>query len=334
MLTTPKVSVFVCVCLLAAPAGAALIIPGSREEGPPDPGLADIRLSVDLAVAGGMAVMTFINASSPADTSAAFKEIVVDTCDDDTGTAVLWNPQVLNQPPDVSYTAVDSNGLPCFQGFTTDATALLSLLADPAPPKQGIGPGETLQVQFDTCLPDGAGINDYLAFFDGGSDTGMYSIGFHAIRATGVGGGGLAGLYQGGQPGASTLTVINFMDSDQDGVLDPGEPLLAGWDFLVEGGGYSGMFTTGPGGELVIDLQAGQYTVTAQGMPGWTGTTPYTYDVSIVEGVDATAEFGSIPEPATLAFLAAGALGLLRRRRLRPASGCLAGRKRSNATVS
>ena len=297
----------------------------------PDGDLADVQLSVDLTVADGLAVMTFINTSWGSETSAVFKEIVVDTCDDDTGTAMLWDPAVLNQPPGVSYTAVDSNGLPCFQSSTSDATALLELRADPAPPKEGIGPGETLQVQFSTSLADGAGINDYLASFEAGSDTGMYTIGFHAISATVMGGESLAGLYQEGVggPGAGALRVYNFMDLNTDGALGSGEPLLAGWDFLVEGNGFSGMFTTGAGGELVIALQAGQYTVTTQGMPGWIGTTPYTYDVSIVDGVEASAEFGSIPEPATLVLLAAGGLALTCRRgrgHLRPRSGVRAAR--------
>ncbi len=313
MLTPPRVVVCLCVFLLTAAANAELIIPGSCADGPPDGELSDVKLSVDLTVAGGVAVMTFVNVSAGTETSAVFKEIVVDTCDDDTGTAVLWDPMVLNQPPGVSYAAVESNGLPCFHRYTSDPTALLELRADPAPPKKGIGPGETLRVQFSTFLGDGAGINDYLAAFGAGSDTALYTIGFHAISASVMGGESLAGLYQQGEGGASSLTIYNFMDLNGNGVLDPGEPLMAGWDFLVEGNGFSGMFTTGPVGDLVVALQAGLYTVTAQGMAGWTFTTPYTYDLLIVNGTPASAEFGNIPEPSVAALFLLG--WALRRRK-------------------
>ena len=168
---------------------------------------------------------------------------------------------------------------------------------------------------FSTSLANGAGINEYLAFFGGGQDSALYCIGFHAISASSLNGDSLAGLYEGGDVGASMLTIINFLDTDQNGLFDQGEMLLAGWDFLVEGGGFSGMFTSGAGGELLIPLQVGEYTVTAQEMAGYTFTTPFSYTVAITEGMGSSLLFGNIPEPATLILLAAGAGLALRRRR-------------------
>ena len=258
MLTPRMLRVCLLVCLLTAVSRADLIIPASDTGGPPGPGVADVQMSVDLSASGGVAVMTFTNISSGSEATAVFKEIVVDTYDDDVGAAVLWDPVVQSQPPDVSYSYGDSNGLPYFHDLTTDATALLELQADPAPPQEGIGPGEFLQVSFSTALPDGAGINDYLAFFNGGEDTSLHTIGFHAICGGALGENGPSGLHQQGDPGANTLTIRNFVDLNENGALDPGEPLLAGWDFLVEGSGFSGVFTSGPDADLVIGLQAGR----------------------------------------------------------------------------
>jgi len=179
----------------AAPAGADFILYGSHSDYAPVPGadLADVRLAVNLSVAGGEATMTFTNVSAAPELTAVFKEIVVDTYDDDTGTAILWGGTVLTDTKDVSYTIGESNGLPGFGPQTRDAFPLAELQAGSPPPRKGIGPGEVLQVRFQTLLPDGAGIYDYFAAFGGGQDTADYAIGFHAISATVVNGESLAG---------------------------------------------------------------------------------------------------------------------------------------------
>ena len=67
--------------------------------------------------------------------------------------------------------------------------------------------GESLQVRFNTSLPNGSGIADYLAFFDGGADRAFYSIGFHAISADVVNGQSLSGTNV-PEPGAAALLVF------------------------------------------------------------------------------------------------------------------------------
>ncbi len=119
-------------------------------------------MSVDLSVSGGQAVMTFTNSSQGLGATAVFKEIVVDTCDGDQGAAVLWGAQLVNQPPEVSYSAGDSNGLPGYNDVTSEQPPLLELQADSPPPCCGLGLGESLQVLFQTSLPDGAGIDQHV----------------------------------------------------------------------------------------------------------------------------------------------------------------------------
>jgi hypothetical protein len=195
-----RLSVFlplaVAVCL-ACPARADYIIYGTQSDASPLPGrsLNDVRLSVDLTVSQGVATMTFTNISAAGET-AVISEIVVDTYDNDnttTGLATLWDPVVLTHTKDVSFSWGWSNGLPGYGPQTRDATPLVELTADPSPVKNGIGPGESLQVQFGTSLPAGSTIIDYLNSFGGGTDTGAFSLGFHAISVAAVGGDSLSG---------------------------------------------------------------------------------------------------------------------------------------------
>jgi hypothetical protein len=182
---------------LACPAPADLIIYGTQSDASSLPGrsLNDVRLSVDLSVSQGLATMTFTNVSAAAET-AVISEIVVDTYDNDnvtTGLATLWNPQILMHTSGVSFSWGWSNGLPGYGPQTQDPTPLVELTADLSPVDNGIGPGGSLQVRFGTILPDGSTIFDYLNSFGGGTDTGAFSIGFHAISAAAVDGGSLSG---------------------------------------------------------------------------------------------------------------------------------------------
>jgi hypothetical protein len=175
--------------------------------------LTDVRMIVELMVNSGVATMTFTNASiGPADggleTSAVFKEIVVDLYDNDTATAILWNVALPADTATVAYTAGDSNGLPGYHGVTAETPDLLELQAKPAPPTKGLGPGESLSITFDTILADGSDIFDYLAAFGGGSDGPDYTIGFHAISASTVGGGSLSGIYTVPEP--TTIGLISL----------------------------------------------------------------------------------------------------------------------------
>lgn len=178
---------------------AGITVYGTHADHPIVPGgdLTDVRMEVDLTVSSGQATMTFTNVSIWPELSAVFQEIVVDTHDDDldVGGAVLWNPVILTDTAFVSYSMGNSNGLPGYQSVTNDAVFLLEFQADAPPVQKGIGPGEYLQVQFDTILADGSDIYDYLAFLNGGEDTAAYSIGFHAISADIVDGQSLSGIH-------------------------------------------------------------------------------------------------------------------------------------------
>ena len=216
---------FTVVCLAPLTSSATIVIVGSHCSDPVVPGgdITDVRMAVDLSVAGGIATFTFTNASIAPELSAVIDEIVLDLYDDDVavGGDVLWNPVILTHTADISFTFGDSNGLPGYNPVTSDAPPLLELGADPPPSTKGLdmgpmGMGESLVVQFNTCLLDGPDqIADYLAFFDGGSDTAAYSIGFHALSASTVDDDGDAG----------SLTGIY--------VPEPGTMLMAGLGLAI-----------------------------------------------------------------------------------------------------
>ncbi|HAU36687.1 MAG TPA: hypothetical protein DCX07_03090 [Phycisphaerales bacterium] len=195
--------------LSSVPALGSIIVYGTHADMTPISGanLSDVRLSVDLTVSGGLATMTFTNVSTGLETSAVFKELVVDTYDDDTATALLWNPVVLTDTKDVSYSVHTSNGLPGYQTQTSDPYPLVEFRANSSPVKKGIGPGEILQVQFATSLADGSGILDYLGAFGGGNDTAAYTLGFHAISASILNGESLSGTLT-NVPEPMTLAVL------------------------------------------------------------------------------------------------------------------------------
>lgn len=202
----------VSLALLAGSAHADYIVLGTHADDNIQPGrsLEDVRMSVDLSVADGMATMTFTNVSVPSET-AVFKEIVIDGYDDDTDTAILWNPEVLTETNEVDYSASkNSNGLPGYQTQTSDPMPLIELQAKSSPVKYGLGVGEVLQVRFNTSLANGATILHYFDALDDGDDTAAYSIGFHAISAQVVNGGSLSGTVPGNNevPEPATLGML------------------------------------------------------------------------------------------------------------------------------
>jgi len=198
VLSSRSVTILCVTALLAAcaaPVQASFIIYGSHCDYEVIDGasLTDVRLGVDLFVSDSLATLTFTNMSSGAETSVVFKQIVIDTMDDDSDEAVLWDGIVLTDTADVSYTLEPYITLPGFNPVITDGASMVRLEAAPAPVRKGIAPGESVQAQFATSLPDGSAINDYFAFFEGGDDTGLYSIGMHAISAAVVDGESLSG---------------------------------------------------------------------------------------------------------------------------------------------
>jgi hypothetical protein len=198
---------------LTAAASADFIIYGTNTDHAIVPGasLSDVRMRVDLSVAGGQAIVTFTNVSAAPEVSVVFKEIVIDTLDDDTATAILWNPAILTHTGGVSYSLARYNGLPGYPQLHDD-TGMVELQADSPSPQQGIGIGEQLQVAFSTSLADGSAIGDYLAAF-GGEDSAFGSIGFHGISASILNGESLSGVADPGspavpEPAAASLLVL------------------------------------------------------------------------------------------------------------------------------
>ncbi len=199
--------------LLAGPALADHIIFGTNTDHPLVTGrdLDDVRLSVNMAVNDGLALVTFTNVSVNSET-AVFKEIVIDGYDDDTAEAFLWNPVVLTDTKYVDYSVSNHpNGLPGYNLETVDPMPLIELQAKSSPVNYGIGAGEVLEVRFNTSLSNGSTIEDYFNAFGGGDDTDEYSIGFHAISALAVNGESLSGIVTGSSvPEPATFAMLAF----------------------------------------------------------------------------------------------------------------------------
>ena len=196
--------------LLTACAQGTLIVTANHSDYTPGPGqsLDNVRMGVDLVVSGGLATFTFSNLSLAPETSAVIKEIVLDTRDNDTGVTFLWSGTVLTDTNDVRFDIGTSNGLPGFGDEVQDKASMVELSAKSPPTKRGLGVGESLQVQFNTNLGDASSIEDYLAAFAGGQDTGQWAVGFHAISVGTVGGESLSGAYASSAVPEPTTTAL------------------------------------------------------------------------------------------------------------------------------
>lgn len=195
----------VLLALSVASANASYIVLGTHADHPIEPGLSleDVRLAVEMQVDEHHALITFTNVSV-GDEEAVIKEIVIDSADDDTGDRILWDPQVLTCNSNVKFSvSKHPNGLPGYHNETADST--IEFQAKSSPVKYGLSGGESLQVRFDTSLDDGDGIYDYFESFGEGSDTGHFSIGFHAISATVVDGQSLSGV---AVPEPASMTIL------------------------------------------------------------------------------------------------------------------------------
>lgn len=96
------------------------------------------------------------------------------------------------------------------------------------------------------------------------------------------------------------LTVEKFFDADEDGIRDPGEPPLRGWDFTVTHAATQSLvatLVTDALGRASVKVQSGLYTVTeldpvTAGPPSWRLTTPN--DVSVTVTGPAFVQFGNV----------------------------------------
>lgn len=203
-------------------ASADLLIYGSAGDKPlAGQSLSDVRMGVNLSVAydshlkQNFATMTFTNVSVGLEnaSTAAFKEIVVNTLNN----TLLWNPVILTSTPTVGYTiSKQSNGLP---NYAPQTKGFLELDAKNPPSKMGINTGELFKVKFSTRLSVGADISSYLTYLNTHESSEKYAIGFHAISCATVGGGSLAGIYQGYNGGGNvpepgTLTLLGLGAAD------------------------------------------------------------------------------------------------------------------------
>jgi len=180
--------------LLPAASNADIIVYGTRADYAIVDGgsLSDVRMSMALAVDDGVATLQFTNVSTGMETTAVIKEIVLRLTNEATGLAVLWDGKVLTDTKEVAYDLGASNGLPGYTPLTQGEYPLAELQAKSSPVKRGLGLGETLKVQFETCLPDGATEANYVGAFGAPVDP-AFLLGFHAISASTVNGESLSG---------------------------------------------------------------------------------------------------------------------------------------------
>ncbi len=112
-------------------------------------------------------------------------------------------------------------------------------------------------------------------------------------------------------PETGDLIIYKFEDDNENGVHDPGEAMLADWEFTVTlesdaigdvaidasaimlvGSG----FTDGDGELEFTGLLPDIYTVTETPEPGWDNVTPLVQTVGVVAGQTAELWFGNVPE--------------------------------------
>jgi hypothetical protein len=70
------------------------------------------------------------------------------------------------------------------------------------------------------------------------------------------------------------ITGFKFEDTNCNGIQDPGEPYLAGWQIQLNGNGVSLSATTDANGYYSFSVPPGTYTVSEVMQPGWSATTP------------------------------------------------------------
>ena len=101
-------------------------------------------------------------------------------------------------------------------------------------------------------------------------------------------------------PDAGSICGTKFHDLNGNGVQDPGEPGIPGWQIFIEGPNFGADPVTDDNGNYCVDgLENGEYFVYEQEVEGWVQTYPpgghheIIVDDQIVEGVD----FGNWEEP-------------------------------------
>ncbi|MDO8559606.1 MAG: SdrD B-like domain-containing protein [bacterium] len=88
-----------------------------------------------------------------------------------------------------------------------------------------------------------------------------------------------------------------WLDTDHDGVLDAGEPPIAGWNITLSGDAVGVDVTDANGDYEFLGLDAGNYTVTEETRSGWTNSTPTSIATTLTQGEHKTGlNFGNYQE--------------------------------------
>lgn len=93
-----------------------------------------------------------------------------------------------------------------------------------------------------------------------------------------------------GNSSTGTLCITAYNDYNCNGVQDPGEPSLPGWNVSVAG---MGGFTTGTNGSVCIPTTAGTYSICQSTRAGWSATTPLCTATAVSPCATSYAAFGN-----------------------------------------
>ncbi len=99
---------------------------------------------------------------------------------------------------------------------------------------------------------------------------------------------------------AGTICGTKFHDLNGNGVQDPGEPGIEGWQIFIEGTGFNASPVTDVDGNYCVDgIPNGEYIVSEQQESGWVQTYPpgEIYEIIIDDQVVEDVDFGNWEEP-------------------------------------
>ena len=144
-------------------------------------------------------------------------------------------------------------------------SALRNFVTGGADPLWTVNDDMTVTLDLAALLPDGNGVTNILAALQDGN------LGVMIFNSTGV---DYMRLDLDLCCPLGTIQGQKYFDVNHNGVLDAGEPPLAGWTITLTGP-VSGTTTTNAGGNWQFaNLPPGNYTVHEANQPGWVNTAP------------------------------------------------------------
>lgn len=100
--------------------------------------------------------------------------------------------------------------------------------------------------------------------------------------------------------GTAQVCIRKFEDLNRNGIMDPDERGLAGWNFVIYPPPLflgTNLVTTEDGGLVCVAVGApGTYNIVELAEPGWTNTTPVMQSIRVVPGQVTNLFFGNAPE--------------------------------------